>query len=84
MAKRDFFRLNDRVTVHNLMAAFGKPVPGRVICTNCKSKYGLSVIVLADIGESEMIESFTPKGRKYIKENRTHITLGRPEAGHEG
>lgn len=74
---RKFFRSGDKVTVHGLILADGKDIPGRVICTNRRSKYGEIVIVLCDVGGgSELVEAFCEDGSRYLKESACHITLG--------
>lgn len=76
MTVRKFFRDRDKVTVHGLLIAGGVDIPGRVICTNRKSKYGEIIIVLCDVGGSELIEAFCQDGSRYLKESTCHITLG--------
>lgn len=80
MPARKFFRIGDKVAVHGFALADGETVQGRVICTNRKSKYNMPIVVLADIGGSEMVEFFGPDGSRYLtRQDITagcHITLG--------
>lgn len=76
------FRSRDRVTVH---WPNGTTAPGRVICHNRKSKYGLTIIVLADRGDDESPESFMPNGHRWLKRDGCYITHGwEKDLGKEG
>ncbi len=87
MAKRDFFRVSDRVSVHDFGLARAAAGPGcdtviargRVICTNRKSRHGLCVVVLVDLPHGEMVETFTLEGKRPIPRDKCHITLGWPK-----
>lgn len=70
------FRAGDKITVHGLTIQDQPTALGRVVCINRKSKYGMSVVVLYDVGSVELIETFGPDGKRYLKEDGRHITLG--------
>lgn len=75
MAQRTFFRTGDVVTVWN-RSLEGSRNKGRVICTNRKDKYGMGVVVLIDVGDREMCDTFKPDGSRFELGSMCHITLG--------
>lgn len=74
---RTIFRNRDRVTVHGfLLSNKEKKHRGRVICDNRKSRINHPIIILIDLGDTEITESFMTDGTRGRGMNDCYLTLG--------